>query len=205
MAEETQTLENGIVELAPRTGTSFMLKKGERLSIIDPYGEQVSDILVYNANDIKETLSNGRTFDYNGKIYLSTGDELYSNRSNILLRIVEDTVGRNDFLMTPCSRDTFRIKYGDNDPHHGCFGNLAYALKKYGIEEDRIPSPFNCFMNVPINGETGELEVKAPLSKAGDHIDFIAEMDLIVGVTACSAHRSNNGSFKPIQYRVDGT
>ncbi|MGI8703843.1 MAG: urea carboxylase-associated protein, partial [Candidatus Limnocylindrales bacterium] len=29
-----------------------------------------------------------------------------------------------------------------------------------------------------------------------------AEMDLIVGVTACSAEKSNNGSFKPIDLEV---
>jgi uncharacterized protein YcgI (DUF1989 family) len=202
MAEDCHSCDDGSIELAPRTGTSFILKKGQRLSIIDPQGKQVSDIAAYNAADMRETLSNGRTFDYAGKIYLTTGDQLYSNRSNPLLKIVEDTVGRHDFIMTPCSKDTFRLRYPDQEPHHGCFGNLAFALQRHEIAEDNIPSPFNCFMNVPIDGETGKLTIKAPLSKAGDHIDFVAEMDLIVGVTACSAPRSNDGIMKPIRYRV---
>jgi uncharacterized protein YcgI (DUF1989 family) len=202
MAEDFHSCDDGSIELAPRTGTSFILKKGQRLSIIDPQGKQVSDVAAYNAADMRETLSNGRTFDYAGKIYLTTGDQLYSNRSNPLLTIVEDTVGRHDFIMTPCSKNTFRLRYPDQEPHHGCFGNLALALQKHGIAEDSIPSPFNCFMNVLIDGETGKLTIKAPLSKAGDHIDFVAEMDLIVGVTACSAPRSNDGVMKPIRYRV---
>lgn len=202
MAEQTRVLENGIVELAPRTGTSFKLGKGQRLSIIDPVGQQVADILAYNAYDTRESLSNGRSFDYAGKIYFTTGDCLYSNRSNALLRVLEDTVGRHDFLFTPCSKDTFRIKFPDQQPHHGCFGNFAHALKRYGIEEDSIPEPFNCFMNVRVDGDTGKIEVKAPTTKAGDHIDFIAEMDLVIAVTACSAARSNAGTFKPIHYRV---
>ena len=135
--------------------------------------------------------------------YLTTGDPLYSNRSNVLLRIVEDTVGRHDFLLTPCSADTFRIIYGDTDPHRGCFGNLAAALAPYGIGEDRIPVAFNCFMNVPVDGATGKLEVLPPLSRAGDRIVFRAARDLLIGLTACSAPASNGGSFKPIHYRIE--
>ena len=44
--------------------------------------------------------------------------------------------------------------------------------------------------------------VLPPVSKAGDSITFRAEMDLIVGLTACSAELSNNWSFKPIGYEV---
>lgn len=198
----TQNLPDGTVEIAPRTGTAFLLSKGQRLTVIDPRGVQVSDLIAFNRHDPEEVISNGRTLDYASRIYLTTGDPLYSNRSNIMLKIVEDTCGRHDFLLTPCSKDTFRIIYGDKEPHQGCFGNLANAITKYGISEDRIPCAFNCFMNVPIDGKTGELVVKPPISKAGDHVDFIAEMDLIIGLTACSALQSNGGSFKPIQYRI---
>jgi uncharacterized protein YcgI (DUF1989 family) len=121
-----------------------------------------------------------------------------------MMNIVEDTCKRHDFLLTPCSKDTFRIIYNDQDPAPGCFGNLANAFKKFGIEEDQIPCAFNCFMNVVVDGTTGELKVDPPTSKAGDHIDFVAEMDLIIGLTACSALQSNGGSFKPIQYRISG-
>jgi len=190
-------------EIAPRSGVAFTLDKGQRLTVIDPCGEQVADLLAYNRHDTGEAISSGRTLDYASRIYLTTGDPLYSNRSNVLLRIVEDTVGRHDFLLTPCSADTFRIIYGDADPHRGCFGNLAAALAPYGIGPDAIPVAFNCFMNVPIDAATGAITVAPPLSRAGDRIGFVAETDLIIGLTACSALQSNNGSFKPIRYRID--
>lgn len=190
-------------EIAPRTGTAFLLNRGQRLIVTDPRGEQVADLLAYNRADVGEVISSGRTLDYASRIYLTTGDSLYSNRSNVLLEIVADDVGRHDFLLTPCSRDTFRIIYGDTDPHRGCFGNLEAALEPYGIGPDMIPVAFNCFMNVPIDGATGELRVDPPLSKAGDSITFVAHADLIIGLTACSALQSNNGSFKPIHYRVE--
>ena len=189
-------------EIAPRSGIALAMDKGQRLTVIDPCGEQVADLLAFNRADVREAISSGRTLDYAGKIYLTAGDPLYSNRSNVMLDIVEDSVGRHDFLLTPCSKETFRIIYGDKDPHHGCFGNLANALQPYGIEPDMIPTAFNCFMNVPVDGSTGRMTVEPPLSKAGDRIVFSARMDLIIGLTASSALQSNNGSFKPIHWHV---
>jgi uncharacterized protein len=190
------------IEIAPRSGTAFALRKGERLSVIDPHGQQVADLLAFNAQDLAEVISSGRTIDYASRIYLTTGDPLYSNRSSVMLRIVADDVGRHDFLLTPCSKEMFRIIYGDADPHQGCFGNLAAALAPYGISPDALPVAFNCFMNVPVDGNTGKIRVLPPLSKPGDRIVFQAEMDLIIGLTACSAGQSNNFSFKPIHYEI---
>ena len=189
--------------IPPRSGVAFILNEGERLSVIDPEGEQVADLLAFRRDDTAEVISSGRTLDYASRLFLSTGDPIYSNRSNVLLRIVEDTVGRHDFLLTPCSADTFRIIYGDEHPHRGCFGNLAAALAPYGIGPDQIPIAFNVFMNVQVNGQSGALTVEPPMSKAGDHTTFLAEQDLIIGLTACSALQSNNYAFKPIHYRID--
>jgi hypothetical protein len=119
-----------------------------------------------------------------------------------MLTIVEDTVGTHDFLLTPCSEDTFRHFYPDKPVHRGCFGNLAEALSPYGIGPDDIPTAFNIFMNVPVSGADGSIEVLPPPSRAGDRIAMRAEMDLVIGLTACSAYASNGGSFKPIDYEV---
>ena len=189
--------------IPPRSGTAFVLTKGQRLTIIDPQGEQVADLVAYARRDPGEVISSGRSLDYASKLFLTTGDPIYSNRSNIMFRIVEDDVGRHDFLLTPCSEATFRIIYGDIHPHRGCFGNLADALAPYGIAPDAIPVAFNVFMNVRVDGESGALTVAPPLSKAGDRLVIEAAMDLIVGLTACSALQSNNFAFKPIDYRID--
>jgi uncharacterized protein YcgI (DUF1989 family) len=188
-------------EIPPRSGVAFRMAAGERLKVIDPRGEQVCDLLAFAAADTREVISSGRTLDYASKLFLTASDPIYSNRSNILLRILEDTVGRHDFLLTPCSKDTFRIIYGDAEPHQGCFGNLAQALQPFGIEPDQIPTAFNVFMNVQIAPD-GTLTVAPPLSRAGDFVVFEATTDLIVGLTACSALQSNNGSFKPIHWQL---
>jgi uncharacterized protein YcgI (DUF1989 family) len=190
------------VEIPPRSGAAFELKEGQLRTVIDPQGCQVADLLAYSAADVREVISNGRTFDYEETISLTAGNTLWSNRSNPMLAIEADTVGRHDFLLTPCSEATFRHFYPEHPVHRGCFGNLAEALAPYGIEPDAIPTAFNLFMNVPVAGD-GKLRVDPPVSKAGDSIALRAVVDCVIGLTACSAYASNGGSFKPIHYRID--
>lgn len=192
-----------LAEIRPRSGVAFQVQRGQRLRVIDPQGSQVSDLLAFNAADVRETISNGRTFDYEETITLTTGNQLWSNRSNPMLEIVEDTLGCHDFLLTPCSEATFRHFYPDKPVHRGCFGNLAEALGPFGVEQDMIPCAFNLFMNVPVSPD-GKLRVDPPLSRPGDYLGLRAEMDLIIGLTACSAYASNGGSFKPIHYAIEG-
>lgn len=189
--------------IAPRSGVAFTLTRGAVLTVIDPEGEQVADLVAFNGADTREYISSGRSIDYAGHMFLTAGDVLYSNRSRPMFTIVHDDVGRHDFTLTPCSRDTFRILYGESAPHRGCQGNLEEALAPYGVEPDRIPIAFNVFMHVDVDGATGEIRVPPPRSRAGERTRFRAEMDLVVGLTACSAGQSNNFRYKPIRYRID--
>ncbi len=184
-----------------QTGAAFRLQKGQKLKVIDPQGEQVSDMVLFNAKDPREKISSGKTLDFEESILITKGDWLWSNRSNKMMKILEDTNGRNDFLLAPCSPETFRIMYNNPNYHPSCFENLYTNLASFGIEPDDVPTAFNIFMNVQFD-ENGKLSVDPPLSKAGDYVLFEAEMDLIVALTACSAEDSNNGSFKPIHYEV---
>jgi uncharacterized protein YcgI (DUF1989 family) len=188
--------------IPPRSGAALRLHEGQRLKIIDVEGEQVSDLVAFNATDAREWISSGRTLDYLSRLLLTKGDAVWSNRSNVLFEIVEDTVGRHDFLLAPCSAEMFRKVYGDVTPHQGCFGNLCAALAPHGIHPDDIPVAFNVFMNVEIDGGTGALSVRPPKSKAGDYLTIEARMDLLVGLTACSALQSNNYAFKPIEFEI---
>lgn len=189
------------IRIAPQTGAAFLLKQGQKLRVISPEAEQVSDLMAFGL-DRQEWLSSGRTIDYNGTINLTTGHVLYSNRSNKMLTILRDDAGRHDFLFAPCSPEMFQTLYGYGPEHPSCFRNLADNLAPFGITEDQIPTTFNIFMNADLS-PGGELKVVPPLNKAGDVIEFVAEMELIVGLTACSAELSNNWSFKPIDYEIE--
>ena len=189
--------------IEPQTGTAFALNRGQLLRVVDLEGEQVADLIAFAKADPAEWLSSGRSIDYANRIYLTSGDVLYSNRSRPMLTITADDVGRHDFLLTPCSPETFQILYQNHDYHPSCFENLWKNLKRFGIAPDMLPTTFNIFMNVEVDSR-GELSILPPRSKAGDSITLRAEMDLIVGLTACSAEKSNNYKFKPIGYEISG-
>ena len=97
----------------------------------------------------------------------------------------------------------FRITYKVDGHHPSCLENLATSLARFGISSDDIPTTFNIFMNVEV-GPAGEVAVKTPRSRPGDHLALRAEMPLVVGLTACSAEMSNNYSFKPIDLEIYG-
>lgn len=189
-------------KIEKQSGVAFLLKKGQRLKVIDPQGEQVSDMVLFNSQDIGEKISSGKSMDFEETLLITKGNFLWSNRSRKMMEILEDTNGRNDFLLAPCSKETFEIMYGHNGYHPSCFENLYTNLERFGIFPDDIPTAFNIFMNVQFE-QNGKLRVDPPFSKAGDYVLFEAQMDLIVGLTACSAEDSNNGSFKPIHYTID--
>jgi uncharacterized protein YcgI (DUF1989 family) len=118
-----------------------------------------------------------------------------------MFTILADDVGRHDFLLTPCSQEMFEILYKHRGHHPSCFESLSNAFEPFGVRPEQISTTFNIFMRVDVAPD-GRVEVKAPLSKAGDRIELRAEMDLICALTACSAEGSNNGSFKPIDFEV---
>ena len=190
------------MRIEPRSGTAITMAEGQELIVADPQGGQVSDLVAYYHHDIAEVISNGRTFDYEETTRLTAGNRLWSSRSRPMLDILEDTAPSHDFLLTPCSVDTFRHFYPDKPVHRGCHGNLAEALAPYGIGEDDIPTAFNMFMNVPVDQESGRLAVLPPQTKPGDFVRFRALMPLVVGLTACSAYASNGGTFKPIDFKL---
>lgn len=188
-------------EISPCSGIAFPLKKGQLLVVKDKCGSQVADLFCFAQDTHEEFFSSGKSIDYNQKIYFSVEDNLYSNESNIMLSIIHDDVKKHDVLFAPCSKETFRIIYGDTDPKTGCFEHLMQAFAPYNFPKEHITTTFNIFMHTALTPK-GKASVKPPLSKAGDKIIFRSHMDLIVGLTACSAPQSNNFSLKPIQYKI---
>lgn len=189
--------------LPPQTGAGLRLRAGDRLLITDPNGGQVSDLFCVAGDGGGDWLSSGRSIDYGNTIYFSTGDTLYSNLSRPMLTIEEDTCGRHDFLLTPCSQATFDLLYPDLNgaSHPSCYDNLVAALGPFGVAPSTIATTFNIFMNVWFEPD-GAMHIDPPISQPGDRIVLRAEMDLLVGVTACSAEKSNGGVCKPIDIEV---
>jgi hypothetical protein len=183
------------------SGAAFELMKGQRLGIA---GRSIVDFVAFNLHDLAERFDQARTKTNQVKIFVSTGDILYSKRNNAMLTIAEDTFseGRHDLQKGMCSRKRFEMvaqgksqrvfaegvdinpKTPEEMPDHGCWENLSNAVKPWGIAPDDVPSPFNIFQCMRIDPETGIMydTMIRPVREA--HVTFRAEMDLLVAASA---------------------
>lgn len=188
--------------VAKNSGAAFELRKGQRLRIA---GRSIVDFVAFNLDDLPERFDQARTKTNQVKIFISTGDVLYSKRNNPMLTILEDTFkeGRHDLQKGMCSRKRFEMvaqgkskrvfaegvdinpKNDGEIPDHGCWENLSSALKPWNIAPDDVPSPFNIFQCMRIDPDTGVMydTMIRPTEEA--HVDFRAEMDLLAAASAC--------------------
>jgi uncharacterized protein len=173
-------------------GAGLRLERGEQLRIIDIEGGQTGDLVALSV-DGKQRMSSGRTFDYGGKIYVSTGDVLWSDRSNPMLTIVADEVGKHDLLYAPCSMEMYRIQYGATEYRANCYDNLCAAFRDLGIEPEPLPSSLNFFVNANVAAD-GRLSFLPPKTRAGASMTLRAEMDLLIALSSCPASTCNAGA-----------
>ncbi len=184
------------VVIPKNTGGAFTLKKGQRIRIM---GESVVDFVAFNLDNLKERFSQARTKANQGKIFISTDDKLISMFNNVMLTITEDTYeGTHDLQFGMCSRESYPVQAAgvyeypfkkENLPDHGCWENLAEALKSWNIAPQDIPSPFNIFQTMQIDGRTGRMKFNIfPVKerpKPGTYIELRAEMNCLVAASAC--------------------
>ena len=183
------------------SGAGLRLRKGERLKIIDPQGGQSGDLAAFTA-DGSQRLSSGRTFDYGRKIYVSAGDVLWSDRSNPMLTIIADDVGRHDLLYAPCSLEMYRMQYGVTGYHANCHDNLVTALRELGVQAEPLVSTLNFFMEARVAAD-GKLSFVPPRSRAGDSMVLRAEMDLVIALSSCPASTCNGGAPpRPLAFEI---
>jgi len=177
------------------TGWAAELQKGQVIRIT---ATTTVDFVAFDLQNLRERFDQARTKVYNMKIFISAGDRLMSKSNQHLMTIVEDTYreGTHDLQKGMCSGYRFQLakkegrlrEYYKRDveiPDHGCWENLSQALKPYGIAPEDIPSPFNLYQTMKIDGITGRMEHTTLRPKPGTYVELKAEMDLLVALSAC--------------------
>ncbi|HEY2492137.1 MAG TPA: urea carboxylase-associated family protein [Paenibacillus sp.] len=193
------------IDIPAQEGRGFRLKHGEIVKVIDVEGQQVADFVAFVASNITERLDPTVTMDVLRSIHVKPNDILYSNVYRPLLTIIEDKVGRHDFFNSACRPEMYGFLY-DQPEHTSCYHNLNDSLAEFGIQQPHQHYSFNLFMNTVIDSQ-GNIQVKAPLSTAGDYISLRAEMDLIIAISACPCQESDcNGTHcTPIRVEIIST
>ncbi|HEV8110466.1 MAG TPA: urea carboxylase-associated family protein [Burkholderiales bacterium] len=178
-----------------REYAALTMKEGESLRFVDMEGKQVPDLVCFNQRDLSEELSMGNSLLINKRRELVKGNVLYSVICNPMMTITGYSNELSYAYGPMCSEEVNRVRYGVAGTRN-CRDNFAMALKDWGFSARRIPDAFVPFMRVEVD-ERGNMEIREPTSKPGDHYDLRAEMDLVVGISNCPQERNPCNGFNP--------
>jgi uncharacterized protein len=186
--------------LPPKDYVGVELRAGQTLRIVDVEGKQVPDLVAFNLHDPKERMSTNNSRLVQKKWLLTTGDALYSDEGNVLLRITDDTVGIHHASAGCCNEPANFLRYGIHGTRN-CLDNLTMAAAPLGVDKKLIPGAFCPFMKV-IQHPDGAYEIQEPDSRAGDYLDLTAEMDVFVAISNCPQENNPCNGFNPTALEI---
>jgi urea carboxylase-associated protein 1 len=198
MSDANAVLEDTVVD--PGGDWARVVRRGERLRIVDLEGKQAVDFLCYNAADPAERYNAADTMKYAGTIFLTTGHGVYSDMGRRLFTIVADTCGRHDTIGGCCSAESNFKRYGTTGTAN-CRDTFLRALARFGLGKKDIVANLNFFMNVPVE-PAGDMALAEGFSKPGDHVELEAEMDALAVISNCAQVYNPVNGFKPTPVRV---
>ncbi|MEM1004193.1 MAG: DUF1989 domain-containing protein [Pseudomonadota bacterium] len=215
--------KTGQVTAAPRDAACIDVPAGAFFRIVSVQGAQVGDLNLWNKHDLTERFYSGKTRALHGT-HVSTGDRMWSSFPYLrpMATIVSDTLdwygfdafggSVHDVIGTRCDPYTGRLLSGD-DYHYCCHSNLTRALASHcdlplHEAEMHVHDVLNVFMCTGFTRDTGQYFMKASPVRPGDYLEFYAEIDLIVGLSACpggdcsSEHSSDTAACYPLLIEV---
>lgn len=189
-------------DIPARAPWSGIIRKGQTLRIEDTYGQQAIDTLFYNAHDHGERYSSQDTLRVQGAAYVTTGTAIVSNLGRVMLRVTADSAGRHDTSAGCCSCESNTVRFGHNTKfQHACRENFILELARHGMTKRDIVPNLNFFMNVPIS-PNGAMTVDDGISSPGDHLELVAEMDVLCVISNCPQINNPCNGFDPTPCRV---
>ena len=181
---------------------SGIVRKGQTIRIEDSYGQQAIDTLFYRLDDYAERYSNQDTMRMQGAAYISVGTKIISNEGNVMLTVTADSCGRHDTSAGACSCESNTVRFGHATKYlHACRDNFILEVSKHGMSKRDIVPNINFFMNVPIK-PYGEMTIVDGISKPGDYVEIVAEMDVLCVISNCPQINNPCNGFDPTPVRV---
>lgn len=191
------------IVIAPQSGQSFSVQRGDIIRIIDIQGQQVADLWAFVTDGPQlDWLSTSQTRDINEKLFPRVGEHFYSTQGVPLLTLIEDaSPGPHDMLFPACNRWLYE-RAGLPD-HPNCQDNLVAAVKQAGVSLPAVPDPVDFFQN-SLPESDGRLDVLTSINPPGGYVALRAERDLLLVVTACSVdfHPTNGGICTEIAVEI---
>lgn len=221
-AREGMTLLDQVI-VAPREGNTIEVPAGHIFRIVSKDGPQVGDLNLWNAHDLSERFYSGKTRALHGT-HVGVGDKMWSTFPHMrpMATIIADTLdwygfdadggSVHDVIGTRCDPYTNNLLSGDQY-HHCCHSNLTRALAdarglSLDAAESLVHDVMNVFMCTGFTHDTHQYFMKASPVRPGDYIEMFAEIDLLVGLSACpggdcgSEHSSDVVTCYPLGIEV---
>jgi uncharacterized protein len=193
-----------------REGRAFRVAEGQVLRVRCPEGPQVADLIAFNADDPREKFWQARTRVVHGG-HLGVGDQLWSIPpwTRPMMTLITDTVAHgeladgarsHDLLFCRCDARLYELvhkRVGAN-----CNDNLVAAIAPFGLAPGDVHDPFNIFMTTGLN-RSGKPFYLPSDARKGDYVDLLAEMNVLVAISACPGGSSGNQSH-PLDVEIFG-
>jgi uncharacterized protein YcgI (DUF1989 family) len=202
-------------EIPGKSGLAVEVEEGQYLRVIDVEGKQVCDMALFNLDNLREKLSTSysrtrydvrRVGEYIPRDKLTEGDTLMSTSCRPMMTIVRETApkkGVHDCHNRMCNRYLYEVQLGVG-PLDGCHEIITQAVASYGLLYEDIPDTFDINMSYTHDFEKQHWVIGEPVSRPGDYIEFRAEMNCLVALSACPLEvgACNAGKSTPIRVEV---
>jgi uncharacterized protein len=180
-------------EIPIRSGVAWEVRAGQICRISTPYGPQVADFNAWHRHNPRERMWAARTRQLE-----STHVTVYNRLWSVLpylrpmLTIIADTIrygvdedgGRcHDLLGARCDPYVNKILTGEEFDYH-CHSNLTRAILPYRLTEGDVHDVLNIFQVTGLD-PSGKYFMKPCPAKAGDYVEFYAEIDLLCAISTC--------------------
>jgi uncharacterized protein YcgI (DUF1989 family) len=167
-----------------RQAVAVPVERGQRVEVVNTYGQQVVDTWAFAAADAAEWMSMEHSRLHIGRVNPIVGDVLVTNRRRPILTLTADTSGGvHDTLLAACDRYRYEL-LGCAEPHENCTDNLHAALASAGRTLATTPSPLNLFENA-WPAPDGTIAIAPPVATPGSSVTLRAEMDALLVLSAC--------------------
>jgi len=170
------------------TASSYLVKAGQFIQVIDVEGGQCSDFLAFGSRQLDGGVERGldatTTRYLMGNAYPQPGlyGKFYDRDAQPLVEIVRDTVGRHDTFGLACN-----AKYYEDmgyPGHVNCTDNFNAQLARFGIAARKGWPALNLFYNTAFDA-SNLLVFDEPWSRPGDYVLMRAMTDLVCASSAC--------------------
>ncbi len=187
------------------TATSYDVKAGDYIQVIDVAGRQCSDFLAFHRGDLERGRECGldatTTRTLMGAAYPGPGlyAKFFDADMRPLVEVVRDTVGRHDTFALAC---TARYYEDAGYPGHAnCTDNFNRALARWGIAARKGWPAINFFFNTQIDAHNA-LAIDEPWSRPGDYVLLRALTDLVCASSACPDDIDAANGWNPTDIHV---